>query len=203
MLKERESAWNYAGLGTPLFSHRHFFPGPTMVGQPPQEGRSEPLLRYHCPESGSDQGLFPLSFGLRGDLTQKWAWLPEAVLSGCSSRKPPSCGHRKGPSFEGPDARQAANPPSQRAHLPLTTIHTAHSRGAGSIHFWELRQRYSWTHSHFALLILFMCLQEIRWSVLESLRGFPGGDLKMQKPRSLLLPSLSCFSLLLLPLLHP
>ena len=81
------------------FSHLHSFPRPRMVGH-----HSEKASASHCwvvigPESSSDQGLFPLSFGLRRDLTQKWVQLPWPVLSRYSSRKLPNCCYRKGPSF--------------------------------------------------------------------------------------------------------
>lgn len=61
------------------FSHFNPFPEPRMVGSILRSpvGATEPIFWVVIGlGSDSDQDFFSLSFRLRRDLMQKWAWLP-------------------------------------------------------------------------------------------------------------------------------
>lgn len=98
MCVEEVSARNMRNGDTPIIPLSSF-PGPKEGGTTFREGQFEPLLYWYWPWVWQWPRLFSLSFGLRRDLRQKWAWLPWPASVSVWNRQLPNWCYTKDPSF--------------------------------------------------------------------------------------------------------
>ena len=204
MLKEKESAWNSEGLGHPS-SATVIPPRAYEGGQPPRRPAWAPSALF-LPWVWQRPRPFPLEFQAQRRPNTEVGMTAPACAERVLFQEPPSCGHRKGPSFEGPEARQAADPPKSGStapsdhhpHRPLSRGRK-HSPLGTEVNIWEIA-------GHTVILCCWFCsfacskFSDQFWKVWGT---FLAVTWRCQNQAYCSFPPFSVFlSLLLIPLLH-